>query len=448
MVGGDGVCAEAFDGGAFEVVVGGDGYLILVGVFGGKTFDDTVGGLAVAGVEDLNRIGFFGLAGFGATSVEDNGNVAVGVVLKFTKHSDECFAGGGTVFFVERGEIGPLKDHAVAIDEEEVMFHDGFSHWTKRWCGCIHLCMIWFSDARVISAMFFLFVAFGMVNAQEGYAEGVTGGKGGRVVTVRTAEEFRKNIAAVEPMVIQVEGMLRVGSAAVASNKTIRGTGKKPTIVGTLVVGRGVENVILQNLFITNPMNKKGKGGGDGVTLRGGRRVWIDHCTFYDCGDGCIDVTDGCNYITVSWCKFYYTKQPKHRYTMLAMGRKGKRHKNKLKITLHHNWWAENCDQRMPAARKARVHMYNNYFSCKGNTYCTNARRDSEILSEKNYYDGVQNPFYGENGSKLRNNGNIYKNCTGRRDKGDAKVFKPKYKYRLNSVRKVPELVKSGAGAR
>lgn len=296
--------------------------------------------------------------------------------------------------------------------------------------------------------MFFLLGAAGPGRAQEGFAADVTGGAGGEVVTVRTAEEFRARAGAQEPLTILVEGHLRVGNVEVASHKTIRGTGRTPTLHGTLFITRGVTNVILQNLHITNPMNKKGKGGGDGVTVRGGKRIWIDHCTFFDCADGCIDVTDGSDFVTVSWCKFFYTKQPKHRFTMLAVGREGKKHKNKLKITLHHNWWAEKCDQRMPAARKALVHMYNNYFSCRGNSYCSNARRDAEFLSENNYYDGVRNPFYGEKGSRLKESGNIYHDCTGRRDKGDAKVFKPPYPYSLDKTKNVPDLVRAGAGAR
>jgi len=94
------------------------------------------------------------------------------------------------------------------------------------------------------------------------------------------------------------------------------------------------------------------------------------------------------------------------------------------------------------------VHMYNNYFTCRDNSYCSNARPDAELLSENNYYDGVRNPCYGEKGSRVRVSGNIYKDCTGKAEEGKADLFKPPYSYTPDPAGKVPKLVQSGAGAR
>jgi pectate lyase len=292
-----------------------------------------------------------------------------------------------------------------------------------------------------------LFLA-GTAWAQDGFGGKATGGAGGRQVVARTAEEFRAFVAAPDSLVVQMDAPLSVGLAMVASNKTIVGANSGATLTGTIMLGGGTQNVIIRNLTFTNPLNKKGKGGGDGITIRGGKNVWIDHCTFHDCGDGCVDITEGADLVTVSWCKFSYTRQPDHRFTMLAMGRDKKKHKNKAKVTLHHNWWAENCDQRMPAARKAQVHMYNNYFTCSGNAYCSNARENAELLSEGNYYEKVQNPCYSEDGGKIKTVKNIYKDCTGKIAKGDDKVFTPPYAWKVAKVGKVPEIVRAGAGAR
>ncbi len=291
-------------------------------------------------------------------------------------------------------------------------------------------------------------IVVGPALAQDGFGGGATGGAGGRIVTARTAEEFRGFVALKEPLVINVEGALNIGFSNLTSNKTLVGKDANATLIGALMLGGGTQNVIIRNLTFTNPMGKKGKGGGDGITIRGGKNIWIDHCTFHDCGDGCVDITEGADLVTVSWCKFSYTKQPEHRFTMLAMGRDKKKHKNKAKVTLHHNWWAENCDQRMPAARKALVHMYNNFFTCSGNSYCSNAREHAEILSEGNYYEKVQNPCYGEDGGKVRAVKNIYKDCTGKIAKGDDKVFTPPYEWQVDKAGKVPEIVRAGAGAR
>ena len=301
-----------------------------------------------------------------------------------------------------------------------------------------------------ILLLIMLFPRLGL--GQDGFAAKATGGRGGKTVTVHTPEEFTKMLKLDEPLLIEVSGTLAIGSVAMASNKTLIGTGKNPTLIGNLYLRSGATNIILRNLTFTNPMNKKGKGGGDGVTIRGGKMVWIDHCTFVDCGDGCIDITNGANDVTVSWCKFYYVKQPEHRYTMLTTGRTVKvKKKKKLKtvrVTLHHNWWAQGCNSRMPAARKADIHMYNNYFNCPGNFYCTNARADASILSESNYYQEVQNPIYAERGGRLKTRDNLFDRCTGKAERRDDKVFKPPYEYTVTKVKKVPEMVKRGAGAR
>lgn len=290
----------------------------------------------------------------------------------------------------------------------------------------------------------------GSVFCQDGFAAESRGGEGGKTVSVDTAGELTKMLKTEEPLIIKVSGTLDIGHVASASRKTLLGTGKNPTIKGTLFIGSGVEHLILKNLTFTNPMNQKGKGGGDGVTIRGGKKVWIDHCTFVDCGDGCVDISEGANDVTVSWCKFYYVNQPKHRYTMLTVGRTEKKKKKKVKevrVTLHHNWWGQGCDSRMPAARKAHVHMYNNYFNCPGNFYCTNARGDAWILSESNYYQDVQNPIYTEESGRLKTKNNRFDNCTGKQEERDDKVFDPPYKYQVDNVNNVPDMVRHDAGA-
>jgi pectate lyase len=296
-----------------------------------------------------------------------------------------------------------------------------------------------------------LFLAYslsGTLWGQDGFGGQATGGGAGREVVARNAEELKAFVAAPEPLVIKIDGPLSVGLVTVGSNKTLVGSGPSATIQGNLLIGGGAQNVIVRNLTFSNPMSSKGKGGGDGITVRGGKTVWIDHCTFRDCGDGCVDVTEGADFVTVSWCKFSYTKQPKHRFVMLTTGREGKKHKNKAKVTLHHNWFGEKCDQRMPAARKAQVHLYNNYFNCSGNSYCTNIREGAELLSESNYYEKVQNPCYSEDGGKIRTSKNIYKDCTGKIDNRNDKVFEPRYEWKVDKASNVPEIVKAGAGAR
>jgi pectate lyase len=283
-----------------------------------------------------------------------------------------------------------------------------------------------------------------------GYGAEAVGGRGGETRTARNAAELKAMAGGSDdPLTIRIEGNFPIGSVRVRSNKTIEGSGRNPGFTGALGIGRGVSNVIVRNLHITNPSKRKKAEGLDGITIRGGRRVWIDSCTFTDCADGSIDVTHGADLVTVSWCKFQYSS-PKlpHRLVMLAYGPPKKNVKSKLRLTLHHNWFAKHCGSRMPAATKARVHMFNNFFDCPGNSYATNARKDAEILAENNVYRRISNPFYKEKNGKLRSSGNIFDHCTGKLDRGDDNVFEPPYPYTPDPAAHVPDLVRSRAGCR
>ncbi len=287
--------------------------------------------------------------------------------------------------------------------------------------------------------------------AQDGFASKATGGVGGATVVVRTAEALRAAAMSPDPRIIRIVGSFPIGTVTVGSNKSLIGSGDS-VLAGTLLLGGGTRNVIIQNLGLTNPMSGNGGGGGDGITVRGGKLIWIDHCTVFDCGDGCIDVTNGANDVTISWCKFSYTDQPSHRFVMLAIGplkkRNGKKPTGFLNLTLHHNWFAEGCQSRMPAARRARIHSYNNYFTCRDNEYCTNGRRDSEILSRSNFYDGVRNPLYTEDDARLNSDGDTFRNCSGKLETRKDDVFGPPYPWKAGRARDVPATVRGGAGMR
>lgn len=65
----------------------------------------------------------------------------------------------------------------------------------------------------------------------------------------------------------------------VASDKTIIGDGTSGVIKGKgLRMANGVENVIIQNIRITD-LNPQYVWGGDAITLAGTDLIWIDHVT-------------------------------------------------------------------------------------------------------------------------------------------------------------------------
>ncbi|MFT3868261.1 MAG: hypothetical protein QM715_07170 [Nibricoccus sp.] len=299
--------------------------------------------------------------------------------------------------------------------------------------------------ARAVVSAALIPLAAISVQAADGYGRSATGGTGGANVTVTTAAQLKQYAESTTTYNITVSGTIDVNSTGtsvkVKSNKTIKGANTSATVKGCLDLGSGgVNNVIIQNLRITNP-------GGDGITLMGGcTNVFITKCEFFDCADGCCDIGDSANNITVSWCKFNYPSQADHRFTMI-LGRSTDP-AGYLKVTLHHNWWASRCDQRMPSGSYGQGHLYNNYFNCSGNSYCTNARVGSNWLVQNSYYQSVKNPLYEEGGGKIKSSGNTFASCTGLINVATGAGFTLPYGYTLDATANVPTRVQGGAGNR
>ncbi|MBN1184725.1 MAG: RICIN domain-containing protein [Bacteroidales bacterium] len=282
------------------------------------------------------------------------------------------------------------------------------------------------------------------------YAEGDgyganNGGNSGTAVTVTTASQLATYAGSNSAYNITVSGTIDLGTNGVVklgSNTTLQGANTSATIIGTINI-TGVSNVIVKNLNITAPTGDPGDN--DGVQIRGGATgILITKCNIYNCTDGCLDVTHGGATATISWCKFYYTWDNGHNFACL-IGASDDDY-GTYKLTYHHNWWAQGCDQRMTASRFGPVHFYNNYFSCTGNYYCTTSRTICEMLAQNNYYDGVSNPLAKEGNGRLRTSGNIFNNCTGNQVSSSDAVFTPPYSYSLTSTSSVPSVVKAGAG--
>lgn len=233
------------------------------------------------------------------------------------------------------------------------------------------------------------------VGTPDGYATlngNTTGGAGGAIVTVTNLADFTLAIGDNVPRVVRVQGTIHLGSSnvRVRNHKTILGVGTNATLVGDLKV-YGNDNVIIQNLVFTNP---NGVGDGDGLTLQDCRNIWVDHCTFVDCDDGSLDISHGADWITVSWCHFYYTNPANdHRFSNLVghSDDNAAEDAGRLHVTYHHNWWGQLVHERMPRVRFGRVHCYNNYYDAAGNNHCIRAAIASELRVEFNHFNGVKN---------------------------------------------------------
>ena len=195
---------------------------------------------------------------------------------------------------------------------------------------------------------------------------GTTGGAGGTIVTVDNASDFINYVQEQhqDKYIIYVSGNINLGSSniRVRGNKTIIGL-PGSHISGNLKCYRTEEsNNIFRFLDIDNEAET---GDGDCISIDEANHIWIDHCTFTNGGDGNIDIKNGADYITVSWCIFQYTFDSGHNYSNLIghSDGNGGTDRDHLLVTFHHNWYSTMCKERMPRVRFGQVHVYNNYYS-------------------------------------------------------------------------------------
>jgi pectate lyase len=292
--------------------------------------------------------------------------------------------------------------------------------------------------------------------APDGYATvngSTTGGAGGPTVTVSNLTDLVFYLSQTTPYIIQVQGTINLGTSnvRVKSNKTIVGLGTDAKFIGNLKAYRTDEsNIIIQNMTLTNPNTV---GDGDCISLVETHHIWVDHCTFIDGGDGSLDITHGSDWITVSWCKFYYTANSGHNFVNLIghSDTNAGEDRGKLHVTFHHNWWSTLAIERMPRVRFGRVHSYNNYFNAPGNNYCIRLALESEVLLENSYFENVDQPweYYtlsGQTPGKINAANNVFVNVTGLIPGTDT-VFSPPYSYTMDDPNNVKAIVMAGAGA-
>ena len=279
-----------------------------------------------------------------------------------------------------------------------------------------------------------------------------TGGQGGPTITVTNSADFITYVGTNIAYNVGLSGSISSPTNInVASDKTIFGLGTNAMINGTLYLS-GVSNVIVRNLFVTNPADENGNGidDEDGLSvLDDSHHVWIDHCTFFDCADGELDITKGADFVTVSWCEFHYTFNSGHNFVNLIghSDGNGAQDTGKLHVTFHHNWWSTLCVERMPRARFGRIHSYNNYFNAPGNNYCIRASISSEVFAVKNVFENVDEPFdYFAPDGKMLGVSNLFINCSNVISVSDP-AFTPPYVYTLDDTNEVACLVTNSAGA-
>lgn len=300
-------------------------------------------------------------------------------------------------------------------------------------------------------------VGWATVNAND--VDGTTGGGTATPVVVSTLDELATAAFDANPQVIHVSASIDAGSSAleIGSNKTLIGLGASVVITGGLEIN-GESNIIIQNLAIQG--NGEGQTPEDTFNIEGeSHHIWIDHCDIQDAGDDLIGITEGSDFITISWTRFSFTDAAHtHRWAGLVSGgsTSGATDTGKMNTTWHHNWFASLVNQAMPRALFGKSHIFNNYYNAADNRYCIGAGSFAGILIENNYFQDVNDPhiFADTNPTVITATGNVYDNTSGDQDtgaqdnSGEADPFPSPapYAYSLDAAENVPALVTQCVG--
>lgn len=207
------------------------------------------------------------------------------------------------------------------------------------------------------------------------------------------------------------------------------------------------ENIIFQNIAFQGP-GPIDVSGADLLSIAGGsHHIWVDHCSFTDGMDGNLDITDGSDFITVSYCTFQYTDRAyDHKASNLISSRKEPDKIDNYNITFAYCIWSDGCNLRMPVARYGTIHLFNNYYNCSGNDNPSiSAKTDSEFLIEGNYFaPGVKKIFKADSDAKawvFKNN--IFSEKFNPADQGTVGV---PYSYTVLPAQEIPTKLSAEAG--
>jgi pectate lyase len=297
---------------------------------------------------------------------------------------------------------------------------------------------------------------------------GTTGGGNATPQVVTTLDAFKAAVAGTTPAVVYLNAKLADTAIAVGSNKTIVGV-CGAELHGHLGISKSA-NVIVRNLKIVgygvgdctkDPAFDAVVGcssGADAVSITSAsHHVWFDHCDISDGTDGNLDINAGSDFITISWTKFHYSPRTDnvgndstgvngHRFSnLVGSGDNVPEDVGHLNVTWHHDWWADNVNQRMPRTRRGQIHVVNNLYTAVGDSYCTNSGFETHLLVENNVYNGVKNPLSPDANGDMLARGNVFTSTSGT-TMANGTGFTPPYTYAPEPTDALAAAIMSGAG--
>ena len=297
---------------------------------------------------------------------------------------------------------------------------------------------------------------FSISETPEGWASeagGTTGGAGGPEVTVSSMAQLQSEArSSGKKIIIITKGTYSGDRIPVASDKTVVGREPGVVIVGGVSVSKE-SNVILRNFAIQgNRCNTYDacKGGVDAMSISSNaHHVWLDHLDISDGQDGNCDITSGSDFVTVTWCKFWYSYAKEHRYSnLISSADNVAGDKGKLNITYAYCWWADKVDQRMPRGRSGKVHVVNNLYTSREASYACGPGVDIQMLIENNLFNNSGSAiqiFDGSPAPAFKSVGNI--GSARNIELNQGSVFTPPYTLSLLvDASEVDSMVRPAAG--
>jgi len=289
-----------------------------------------------------------------------------------------------------------------------------------------------------------------------------TGGGSAATTVVSSLADLNTAAKDSTARVIEIHGTI-TGSVTVGSNKTLLGA------CGAEVHGHiqmtGSVNVIVRDLTVVGnnctDSPSDCSAGADAISVeRDAHHIWFDHDDISDGSDGNLDMTHAADLITVSWTKFHYSGRRTdpagaaggHQFSNLIghSDSNASEDTGHLRITFHHDWWADNAVERMPRVRFGQVHLFDNLYTASGNDYCIGLGVGANIRDEDNVFIGVKNPLdvtdYSNGASILQSTGDIFSMTTGTTQDNGKTAFTPPYSYTPDPASNVEDLVRNGAG--
>jgi pectate lyase len=281
-----------------------------------------------------------------------------------------------------------------------------------------------------------------------------TGGGNATPILVSTLAALNAAARGTAPAVIYVTGALTPGLVVIGSNKTVVGlcgaelhghvdiTNSNNIILRNVkIVGYGVGDCTLDPDF--DPVVGCSSGN-DAMTIQNNsHHVWVDHCDISDGTDGNLDITTASDFVTISWTKFHYTPRTDnvgndstgvngHRFSnLIGSSDTSTTDVGHLNVTWHHDWWADNVNQRMPRTRFGQIHVFNNMYTSAGDSYCTNSGIQTHVLVENNIYTNVSNPLSPDANGDMLARGNLFQATRGTTT-ATGTGFTPPYVYTLD----------------